>query len=94
MAAPSHRSNKTGKLMRELGNIRLTDWCVPWAFFVLALAVTRVLTGESTIRTEELSWGFAPSFLIGWLAVRENGQAMLIVGTLLVMGGIVIGLSA
>ena len=72
----------------------IADWSGPWSCFVLVLAATRVLTEESTIRTEELIWGIPPSLLFAWLAARENGRAMLIVGTLLMMGAIVVGLRA
>jgi hypothetical protein len=92
MAAPSHRLSTIGKVMRELGNIGMSRSLAPWAAFVLALAVGRVLTGESAIDTGELCLGIPPSWLVAWLAAREMELASMAGGALIVGMGLAVGL--
>jgi len=93
---PSHRPsevrpNEIVQALHISGTIR---WIAPWAWFVLALALGRVLTGQSAIQVDELVFGLPLSWLVGWIAARDMKVASVAAGAVIVAAGLAIGLLA
>ena len=70
------------------------SWLVPWAGFVLALGVGRIVGGESTLEVGDLVLGMPLAWLAAW-AGRRSGETWLAVGTGVVAAvGLLVGLLA
>ena len=69
-------------------------WVSPWAGYVLAVMVGRVLAGESVVDTGALIFGIPLAWLAGWLAAREREWAHIAAVVVLVLVGIAVGLFA
>lgn len=83
------------ELMREFGIPWTIRWIAPWAWFVLALAVGRVLTGKSAIHIDELVVGLPLSWLAAWIRARDAKVASVAAGGIVVASvGLAIGLLA
>ena len=83
------------ELMREFGMSWTIRWISPWAWFVLALAVGRVLTEKSAIHIDELVFGLPLSWLAAWIGARDAKVASVAAGGIVVASvGLAIGLLA
>lgn len=80
--------------LRQLGLAGRARWIGPWAGFVLALTVGRVVTGERTVQIDELVFGLPSSWLVAWLYARAQGPLALVAGALVAAAGLLIGLLA
>ena len=64
----------------------------PFAGFVLALMLGRVLAGESVVRIDELVFGLPLAWLVGWMGTRKWEVAWIAAATVLALVGLAIGL--
>lgn len=85
---------KDAEVMREFDSSVMTRWMAPWAAFVLALAVGRVLTGESAVHIDELVFGVPLSWLVAWTSTRDMRGASVAAGGVVALVGLTIGLLA
>lgn len=84
---------RPSEVMRDL-DIGTMRWIAPWAWFVLALALGRVLTGKSAVNIDELVFGLPLSWLVAWIGDREMKVASGAAGTIVALVGLAIGLLA
>lgn len=69
-------------------------WLVPWAGYVLAVMVGRVLAGGSAVEIGDLFFGVPLAWLAGWLDARERESASIAVVVFIVLVGLAVGLFA
>lgn len=74
----------------------ILSWdCVAWwGSFVLAAAVGRAITGESTLEVSELVVGLPLAAVAAWVRSRGREAVAIAVGIVLVVAGVAIGVLA
>ncbi len=81
--------------LREVGLLsEPIRWFGPWAGYVLAVMVGRVLAGESVVDIGALFLGIPLAWLAGWLDARDREWAQIAVVVVLVLMGLAVGLFA
>jgi hypothetical protein len=69
-------------------------WLAPWAGFVLALSVGRVLQGKAIVQIDELVLGLPPAWVAAYVARRWTSAWSLLLAAGVVVVGFLIGLVA